>query len=294
MKKIKRTDRVLNISHCDLDGTVCQILLKQVFDNIEFINCQFYEIDDMLIKIVNKYNYDFIILTDIHPEKEELLDISDNIILIDHHKSVINYHNPTKKRFIVPKFCGAKLVKSFCEHYFDIDLSAYNEMVKLTNDYDLWIHEFPKSKQLNRIFWYYFHTEFRFRFANGNIDFTKDEQDYITKKEIEFQNKIDNLKIYELDDVNGCLIKSDPFIDETCDYLLKKENYNIVFAVNNKNNRVSVRHNIEDFNVGELLKELNLGGGHPMAAGMKINNLKEDINKIVMVVYKKYKHVRKS
>ena len=50
MKKIPKNARILSVSHNDLDGVGCQILLGSVFRNIEYRNCSYYNIDKELMK----------------------------------------------------------------------------------------------------------------------------------------------------------------------------------------------------------------------------------------------------
>ncbi len=49
--KIDTKSKILSISHNDLDGVVCQIILGQVYKNIHYINASFYKIDSILKEI---------------------------------------------------------------------------------------------------------------------------------------------------------------------------------------------------------------------------------------------------
>ena len=68
------------------------------------------------------------------------------IILLDHHESALDLHDPSKNRFVIPSMCGAKLTQRFLERCFNLDLSKFDNLIYLTQDYDLWIHSNKKSK----------------------------------------------------------------------------------------------------------------------------------------------------
>lgn len=269
MKEIKITDKILNCSHKDLDGCVSNLLVCSVFKNTTSIFTNFEEINNYLVTI-NYDKYDWIILTDIHPMNEEYLK-NPKIILLDHHESALDLHDPSKNRFVIPSMCGAKLTQRFLERCFNLDLSKFDNLIYLTQDYDLWIHSNKKSKLLNELFFHYWEDKFKQRFANGSTRFTKDEIEYLRYKIKEFNKVFDTLEIHEIPQINGCMIVTDAFLNDCCEKLLKND-YNFVISLNPKNKHISIRHNIENFNCGNFLKLLDLGGGHAQACGLTEDN----------------------
>lgn len=214
MKKVKKIDKILSVSHFDLDGVVCQIILKAVFKNIDFINAKFGEVEKHLEK-TNFDKYDWIILTDIHPDDSNILNKSNKIILLDHHETATELNNPKNRRIVITTFCGAKLTKLFFEKYFKIDLSNFNKLIEYTNDYDMWIHEWRKSTHFNWLFGRYFPLRFRQEFKDGRTEFTNKEKYFLLQKEKQLKETINTTKIYEFGNTNICLVQMNDFLNES-------------------------------------------------------------------------------
>lgn len=290
MKKIPVDAKILSISHNDLDGSVCQIILGHVYTNIKFVHCSFYKIDDILVSL-DFDNYDYVFLTDIHPEKQENLYLSDKIILIDHHKSAQNYNNPNKGHFVYgdKNVCASVLTKMFVEKMYDIKLHELDALVYLTNDYDMWNLKNGKSKLLNDVMFYlYKPVKFKELFFNGRTRFTQYEIEWLRKRKDLFKKIYNDLSVYEFDKINGCISQSNEFINEICHKLMEEEKYDMVVIRNPNNGRVSIRHNIPNLDAGKILKEQGWGGGHEKAAGMwslDHNDFKTKMKKFENIVY---------
>lgn len=254
--------------------------MRHVFTNLTSSACAFYDIDTVL-KEVKYEDYDWVILTDMHPEKTSVNDLPNNLIILDHHASALHLHNPQQKRFIFTKKCGAALVKTFLEQKLKVDLSQFNELVRLTNDYDLWTHEDPKSWELNQLFdKYKFNNRFKREFADGHTEWSDNEKRYITYRKNLLKQLIDNLESYDFEKIHGTVIQVDDFINECCDYLLHKKSYKLVVALSKSKNTISVRQKLETVDIGSVLAELKLGGGHPKAAGLGFKDISDAENKL--------------
>jgi len=275
MKKIPLDAKIFSISHNDLDGTVAQIVLGHVYDNITFLNTSFYKIDSILESL--EYDkYDYVILTDIHPDLQQNLYLSDKIILLDHHESAEEYTDPSKMHYVIPGICGAKLTLRFVEKMYDIKLDHLRDLVEMTNDYDMWILNDPKSKQMNDVMFYLYRpNKFRDKFFDGRTTFTEEEEAWLEERAIKFEKIYNNLTAFEFDKLNGCIAQSREFINEICDRLMNEEGYNIIFVRNPSTERVSVRHRIEGLNAGEILKTHGWGGGHAESAGFFTTDLND-------------------
>jgi len=278
MKQIKRTAKVLSISHNDLDGVGAQILLGHVFKNIEYIECSYYNIDKTLISI-NPEDYDVVFITDISPKIIEILDRFDNAILIDHHQNAVN--NPKKHIYVNYKYSGTYLTNHFLEKMYGEELmSPYKKMVKLVNDYDMWILKYKGSKILNDLYGMYNHTKFRLRFSSGKLSLNKNEQLYIADVEKRFNELYDNIVVEEFDTINACWFESDIFVNEISHKLMMEEGYQCVMFNTLKNFKVSIRSKMDDFNFGMYLKDKGIGGGHKKAAGVDVST-QEEMNNTV-------------
>jgi len=289
LKNIPRESKVLSISHNDLDGASAQIVLGHVFQDISYFNASFYKIDSIM-ESLDYSKYDFVFITDINPTNLKLLDLSDNIILLDHHESAIEANNPTKMHFVVPGHCAAHLTKKFVKNYYGISLEHLNDLIRLTNDYDMWHLKYPESKLLNDLMFYHYRPrKFRELFFDGRTTFNDEEKEWIEMREKEFERRYKALAVFDCDKINGCVVQSEEFINEICDKLMKEEGYQIIFCRNPVHGRVSIRHRLNGLNVGEMLKARGWGGGHKESAGMfcsdisdfqmKIKTLDEELSK---------------
>lgn len=295
-KYLTKDSKVLNITHNDMDGIGCNIILSNCINNIEHRKASYPTIDGM-IKNVNFDEYDCIIVSDIAPEKQDdVLSLSEKIILLDHHPTALRHHNPSKNRFVYEGKSATHLVKEFCELVFGYDLSYLDDFVFLVNDYDMWEHQDPRSKQLNMLYYFYWDTKFRQRFFDGVTEFKDDEVAFFKKRDHAFNELYNNLEVYDLDSIHGCLISCDEFVNDVCEKLQKEEEYQIIFARNPNSKNVSVRSQIEECNIGEVLKELEIGGGHPNAGGMHAPDLKKFQNNLSLIektLYERFESARK-
>lgn len=296
-RKLRRSSRILSISHWDFDGVSCSIALSNYFKNIKCISCTFTNVDN-IIERTNIDDYAAIFITDCFPKQAETFDLTDKIIVLDHHPGSQKLHNPSKNLYSVLDNCGAVLTKNWIESTYNFDLSHINNLLKYTNDYDLWIHRFPKSKMINELFWKYGDTKFRQRFMDGNTRFTNWELSFIRKRINEFKETFKKLEIFEFNKIKGCLIVVNNFINDLAHKLLKEEGYEIVLVQNARNKHISVRIESDDVDIGKILDELNVGGGHKKAGGFNVKHttidaLKNDIKKIEDYCYERYESWRK-
>lgn len=292
MKIISKNAKIISISHNDLDGAVSQIVLAHVYDDITFINTSFYKIDDILESL--EYDkYDYVFLTDIHPDDQTKLYLSDKIILLDHHGSAEHYTDPSKHHYVISGMCAAKLTLKFVEKMYGISLDHLHDLVEITNDYDMWILKDSRSKPMNDIMFYKYRPKlFREEFFDGRTIFTAEEKRWLEMREKKFKKIYDNLEIFEFDKINGCIVQEKEFINEICHKLMDEEGYKLVVIRNPSNGRISVRHCIEGLDAGAILKEQGWGGGHAVSAGFWASDLKEfkeKVTKFENIVYQKTK-----
>lgn len=275
MKNILRSAKILNITHVDFDGSVCAIILSHIFKNITILDTSFYKVDSILQNL-DYSQYDYVFLTDIHPDKQENLYLSDKIILLDHHESALVMNDPSKMHFVVIGKCAAHLVKKFVEKYYNIKLSHLDDLVRLANDYDQWELKFPESKLMNDVMFYLYRAKkFREQFFDGRVTFTDKEKIWLKERALEFDRLYNSLSVFEFDTINGCIVNSTEFINEICEKLMKEEGYDVIFVRNPRNQRVSVRTRIEGLDTGGLLKSHGWGGGHFASSGFFTNDLND-------------------
>jgi oligoribonuclease NrnB/cAMP/cGMP phosphodiesterase (DHH superfamily) len=286
---LNNSSKILSITHAHcLDGTVSQMVIEAVFKNVTSMAFNYEEIDGMLDSFINGVyynNYDFIILTDISPKDPEILKGKNKIILLDHHAPKMYHHNPAENKYVIPDlFSGSSLTKKFCEEYFGTKINHLNDVVYLSQDYDLFHKCNCKSTFMNELHWMYHPEKFKKRFYGGDTRLNPDEIKYLRKRKREFKTTFDNLEIYDLHKIGGCYVESSNFLNEICEKLLK-DKYNIVFCRNNspRKTSISVRCRKGFVDIGKILEELGYGGGHPQAGGMSEPDFKILMDKILKI-----------
>jgi DHH family putative phosphoesterase len=295
---LTKQSKICSITHAScMDGSISQLLLEQTFRNITSISSKYDNYRDELIKSeIESGKYDFIFLTDISPIDPEVLKNQNRVILLDHHASALYHYNAKENKYVIPdKFSGSSLTKRFIEEYFGIPLKHMNNLVYLSQDYDLWKKNSAKSTFLNEIHFFYYSDGFKKRFYGGDTRFKPDEIEYIRKRKVEFKETYDDLEVYELGKIKGCYVQVSNFINEICEKLIK-EKYDIVFCKSPNKNNVSVRCKKGFVNIGEVLKELGYGGGHPEAGGFQESDFlktQEKIKKIEERIYEEVKRKKK-
>ena len=298
-KVLSKDSNVLNITHNDMDGIGCNIVLSNCINKIEHRKASYPTIDNML-RSLNFDEYDCVIISDIAPEKLDLIkdltkEQAAKVILLDHHPTALRHHNPSENNFVYEGKSATHLVKDFCELVFGYDLGYLEDLVYLINDYDMWEHNDPRSKELNMLYYFYWDAKFRTRFFDGQLEFNEDEVKFFKKREHAFNELYNALEVFDLESINGCLISCDEFVNDVCEKLLFEEGYQIIFARNPNSKNVSVRSAIEGCNIGELLKGLEIGGGHPSAGGMHapdIAKFQTNLKLIEKTIFQKHENAR--
>lgn len=289
--KLNSNSKILNITHNDLDGVGCAILLSYVFKNINVISCSYYNIDATLNSI-NIEDYDFIFVTDIFPNSKDVLYRFKNLMVIDHHQTAT--HSPKDNWFVNTKYSATYLVKHFIDKQFGTDILKHHEdIVSIIHRYDvemwenrpsmrveLWNRTYKIPMLFNVLFRLYNFDKFLSRFVNGSVSLTTIEKQYLRDEYNSFNELYDNIDIYEFDKINGCFFVSDIWVNEIADKLLYEGGYDIVMFNTLKNYKISVRSKSNDLNIGIFLKERSIGGGHPKSGGVDINT-EEDMNRIL-------------
>jgi oligoribonuclease NrnB/cAMP/cGMP phosphodiesterase (DHH superfamily) len=289
---IKSGDTVLAVYHKDFDGIASSICFENAFKNknVTIFNypVSYPEVDSVL-NTLHYEKYDHVLLMDVSPVRTvSLIDKSPKIHLLDHHDTALVYHNPEKFRFVDVSNSATLLVKSYFEKEYNADLSHLNDFAFLANDYDMWIHADHRSKLINSLYYKYWDEKFRKRFSDGNVTFTEKEMEFFKEEKKKFIDIWNNLKTYDIPDVNGVFCTAYDKVNDICDKLLNEENYDFVFCLNSRSKSVSVRTKREDVNIGRIFEKLGIGGGHPKAAGIDPRTM-EDLNKTLEIVCEEIK-----
>lgn len=265
--------RVLNITHADMDGAACSIILKNFYETVYVVPVT-YTTEAFLLDAIKEYDekYDAIIVTDYYPSKmiNELRKKA-AVLVLDHHESVEQYNNDTDI-IINTLYAGCKLTYNFISKFKDISyLEAFTNLV---DDWDMFRLKDPKSPYYNTLYWEMGPKWFMRRFITGNISLYPEEKQYFIDAKNEFNDFYSTLEIFDMAR-NGVYFEAPRFQYE-CIEALKKEGYKW-FAIKNKSN-LSIR--CDDVNLVQICEKLGKGGGHIHSVGIPVYK-NDDVAKLV-------------
>jgi len=278
----------------DLDGATSLLILhwalKSKLGDIKFKACTVSTFRKEFLKWLEDDsfdNYDNVLFLDL--DTSSCVDLIDNkkAIIIDHHLTHVNnkhnYKNATVD-VVETSSCAKKIYIHFKSLLKDSLTPAQKYLIALADDYDSYQFKLKESYDINCLFINTQRTldmtrvhKFIERFYNGFDSFNTFEvniiKDHITGRD----NTIKNLEVYS-GNVN---ISKQPiyivgttgnkYVNDVCDYLLKKFPADIVFFVNASSSHVSFRKKKEcTVDLSKLANKLCDGGGHEYAAGGKI------------------------
>ena len=298
---------ITNLTHYDLDGIACHILLYNLFGkDIKVYKTGYDKIPKVVDTIITEKNVmgvKNLIITDISLEQKFVDRIvgafGNNCFLIDHHESTTKVDLSSIRNVVNTNLAGCALVfQTFKEKLQK--LSNYKELSLLTkyaDAYDMWRIEkedFKYGYTLNSLFWAFHWDEFFNRFKYGFSEFTNDEIQ-IRKESIEdIKKKID--ESFKLDLKNqtsgkcGLFLATENISSIINDTTLILKNYDVYFGYNPKNLTISLRcrtgKNMHDV-VESISKDSNYidsFGGHVSAMTLHlkpIDEVTEDIDNVL-------------
>jgi hypothetical protein len=260
---------ILHVTHNDLDGTGCSVLIKRYLDVAHTVYLNYDEIDNYLIR--NYYNYNKIIITDLSPSFETAKYLTNYVELffIDHHitsKELTNildsYHDITKSATLLT-------YEWLVEMGFDV--KSYREFANCVNDYDMWHLKIDESLKLNMLFSLMGIDRFVERFLkNPTVKFDETEK-MLLEIEEESKNKyldnsLKNLNLYtDKSNRKFAVIFAEKYNSELGHHILNFTDVVYVFIINAQKKKISLRSR-DGIDVSEIAIK-NGGGGHKNAAG---------------------------
>lgn len=170
----------ISLSHIDMDGVTCQIIISKNLDKVEYLNCNYNNINeylDIVQDMLSRYNIENVFITDLS------LDVStENIIyemalnnnktkfiIIDHHPESLSFDIKLENTIIIvdKDYSASKLTYN----YFNCEPINITTFVNTVNDYDIWNKKSPnfmRGMELNDLFWKYKLKSFFVAFTNPN------------------------------------------------------------------------------------------------------------------------------
>jgi len=274
------TEHIL-FSHCDLDGAGAGIIFRKMFGPTAEVHYLGYNsINDRIKRRLHQLQVSgetptiFMVDISVNEEVARLVDAyPGEKHLLDHHESA-KWLNRYRWATVDTSNCGTKLLFEYVPYMCKGVLSEYGFFVKLVNDYDLWIHEFSLSKELNRLFYIIGIDRFEARMLrNPQPKFTNTEKllleledDTIEK----YTNKVDRgMTKFELNGEPFCGVAYvDRHHSEVGHVLMERNDLEMVALVDVNARKVSLRSK-GNVNVSKIAKTFG-GGGHPNASGYQV------------------------
>ncbi len=263
------------VTHYDLDGAVCAILLKTFIKQLVVKAIGYNTINDVLDEYI--MNEKCLIITDLSLDEyhvRNMLASNNNILWIDHHQSSLEHKNKSTdkvKIYINDKFCAAgNVLKFFKDKTFSDSLKR---LAYLTNDYDLWQLKEEESQILNYIFWERKFNSFVDMFKNGYDDTKVNAFKPLFKKyKQNIQEYFEKCEQYDvtLHDKRFLLIYANKYINEIT---LNYPGFDFYFIVSDRL-KISIRSKDDDltpiFKSIESMTQINTIGGHKNAGGINL------------------------
>ncbi len=276
--------QTLHISHNDLDGLGCGVLIKKfMHGNIKTVYLGYDDIDQYIED--NYHYYDRIIITDVSPQygTVEMLAGEKDVLIIDHHASSdslkdfhFTHHDITK--------CATMLTYEYLlQEGFKAE--EYEEFARCINDIDMWFLKREDSLKMSVLFNLMGITRMEERFlSTPYTTFTDTEKLLITLEEERRDNYIKKAmrNIETIKDKEGLtftVVFAESYASELGNYIISEDISDYVILVNAQSKKISLRSR-KDIDIRHIA-ERNGGGGHKNAATFSIKNETFDIDNLL-------------
>lgn len=197
---------IISLSHNDLDGIGCQVVLRWQYTNVYYKTISYNRIYDTLVELDNNLDYDRtksqIFISDLSLKPNEILLLKTiceknpdvKIILADHHirtPDIVELYKSFPKNFIdlhTEQQCSAMILF----YYFGVNNNKIRELIELVNSYDLWLVDRPNFMDaliLNEIYESMSHQDFF-----NSIGFYGNIKEDITRKIDKSKTKIQSFQ----------------------------------------------------------------------------------------------------
>ena len=273
------------VTHTDLDGIVSYLVMCWFYGTkLDVIGTTPMKLEEDYKKLLStNKTWEKIYFLDLDVSKiGELIDHSSTVVL-DHHKTNL-YQFKHALAYIYNETSCAKLIYDTLFKSTNKSItSAQKTLIALADDWDSNTKSTPLSEGLNIVY----HSmsnkfnSFTEDYFNGFYPFDKFKQNTILlykKHRDEYINTLNpyfgNIEFEGEKNIKVGAIFCEHYIQECCDWLLKKLNVDVAIAVMMDKQRIAVRRNDNvNVDVSKFVQRIASGGGHAAAAG---GNITED------------------
>lgn len=276
--------QTLHISHNDLDGLGCGVLIKKFMPgNIKTVYLGYDDIDRYIED--NYHYYDKIIITDVSPQygTVEMLAGEKDVLIIDHHASSdalkdfhFTHHDITK--------CATLLTYDYLLQK-GYKVEEYEDFALCINDVDMWFLKREDSLKMSVLFNLMGITRMEERFLSASYQgFTDTEKLLITLEEERRDNYIKkamrNIEtIKDKDGLTFTVVFAESYASELGNHIISEDISDYVMLINAQSKKISLRSR-KDVDIRHIA-EKNGGGGHKNAAAFSIKNETFDLDNLL-------------
>jgi oligoribonuclease NrnB/cAMP/cGMP phosphodiesterase (DHH superfamily) len=268
------------ITHNDLDGIGCAILMEKVFPEVKTFPIDYRELPKVLPRVLEKAKMNQVYITDIALTEElaKLCDDHGKVQHVDHHISSKKVSDKYPWSLFDVNNCATYLLWKMLSQY--ANLEDYKEFVELVDNYDTWGHgtqPTEKAKDLNRLLKMLGPDVFAQRFKHkSSVKFNDVEEAIINVDKHMEERYLQEAITYTqaMRDKDGnifLLVAAEQYTSSLGNYLLQQfEEAEYVVILDMLHDKASLRSKGK-VNVADLAKACG-GGGHAKAAGFLMND----------------------
>lgn len=301
--------KTLLISHTDLDGISCNLLLDLAGIKYDYYNVEVSEVTDTLNEALNKQEepYNQIYITDLtvsQSDYKRLQESGINYHVFDHHQTHLYAKNFKNATVSVSAFnhltCGTELFYNHLKNiYSSINTPIIQSYVELVRQIDTYTMESETPRDLGTLLFIYGKSVFlkkmktRLKKEKETFHFTDFEKRYLKIKNAEFDSyclrKEKELLFYEIKGYKcGVIFCENTDKSELGHRLSKKHPELDLIILINSSKSISYRTERDDIDVSKFASLFG-GGGHIKASGSDFTN--ENREDIIKSYYKDVKRL---
>jgi oligoribonuclease NrnB/cAMP/cGMP phosphodiesterase (DHH superfamily) len=287
----------LLITHNDLDGVACEILAKMAFGN-DIEVCLVNNPQEVTNKLINLKttgewkNYQLIYITDCSfdmKKSHEMPKLKSQIKLFDHHTSAVESFKNCSWAIVVPTLhdrptCGTELWYEYLLRKGYINPRPF--FVELVRLYDTWEWKKQNShipEYLSTLLYAkghsYFVQTYLERLKKSDVNelniFNAYERDILEyefyKKEVSLKKALENVKIIQTEKYKIGFSYASGDLSALGHAICNKYDVDFAIMINFNTNTINAR-TTKDIDLSQIMKTYFNGGGHPSAAGGKMDD----------------------
>lgn len=272
-KLLDPKNNILLITHTDMDGIGCEMVLRKFCPNLFPIYMSPNEID-LVMESLDTRMFQCILISDLCCSNDYILS-DPRVITVDHHSTAKKFANEAAHIFVNEAVAATRLMYHFCETVFEQDIGFMDDFTNIVDDYDTWKMKDNRSYAFNYLFDVYGKDGFKERFGKTfDTELTLDEMkkwdaelDRIEKNVEEMPVFVRNYGVCKI----GVIVNGE-YKNEYCEKILKDKSLGLdllIYIWYPFGGSVRMNNEITAINIGELIQSNKLGGGHQYAGGFR-------------------------